>query len=566
MAGKQKLELTWIGKENRPRLEPRILLEDPEKSYHAPHRVSDNDIFDNRLIFGDNLLALKALEQEFTGKIKCVYIDPPYNTGSAFQHYDDGVEHSLWLSLMRERLGILRNLLSDDGTIWISIDDNECHYLKVLMDELFGRANFLTSVCWEKVYTLKNSAKHFSAMHDFILVYAKNMETVRLNHLERTEKQNKNFKNPDGDKRGKWIDSAMHGRNFYSKGSYEVTSPSGKVFKPPAGRYWTVSEENFRRLDSEGRVWWGASGNNAPRKKTFIDEVRQGVVPGTIWFYKDAGQNAEAKEEIKKLFADTGEVFITPKPEKLMQLILTIGSNEGDFVLDSFAGTGTTGAVAHKMGRRWIMVELGDHCHTHIIPRLTKVVNGDDPGGVTEACDWKGGGGFRYCTLAPSLLEQDEFGNWVINKKYNAEMLAEAMCKLEGFNYAPSTDFYWQHGHSTETDFIYVTTQTLTREQLQKLSDEVGSHRSLLICCGAYRTKKLDDFPNLTLKKIPRAVMQKCEWGKDDYSLEIKALPDARPSEPEPVDEVLPDLPKNKRKARKMLESSPTLFPVEDAQ
>ncbi len=527
MIKKKKLELTWIGKENRPKLEPRILIEDPEKSYHAAHRVTDNDIFDNRLIFGDNLLALKALEAEYAGKVKCVFIDPPYNTGSAFTHYDDGVEHSIWLSLMRDRLEVIRRLLSEDGSLWITIDDNECHYLKILCDEVFGRGNFLTSVCWEKIYTLKNSAKHFSAMHDFILVYAKNLENVSLWPLERGEKQNRNFKNPDNDPRGDWLDSAMHGRNFYSKGSYVVRSPSGKEFTPPPGRYWTVSEDNFKNLDADNRIWWGKSGANAPRKKTFLTDVRQGVVPGTIWSYKDSGQNAEAKNEIKKLFAGTAEVFITPKPEKLLKRILTIATREGDIVLDSFAGTGTTGAVAHKMGRRWIMVELGDHCHTHIIPRLKKVIDGDDPGGITKSVGWKGGGGFRYYRLAPSLLEKDHWGNWVINKTYNAAMLAEALCKLEGFSYAPSDTLYWQHGHSTEQDFIYVTTANLNHEQLQQLSDEVGSDRSLLVLCTAFRGR--GEYPNLTVKKIPRQVLARCEWGHDDYSLRVENLPEAPP-------------------------------------
>jgi adenine-specific DNA-methyltransferase len=529
MSKQAKLELTWIGKENQPRLEPRILLEDVGLSYHAAHRVGDKDFFDNRLIFGDNLLALKALEQEFTGKIKCIYIDPPYNTGSAFDHYDDGVEHSLWLSLMRDRLEILRKLLRPDGSLWVSIDDNECHYLKVLLDEIFGRSNFLTTICWEKIYTLKNSAKHFSAMHDFILVYAKNLESVSLFSLERGEKQNASFKNPDKDPRGPWLDSAMHGRNFYSKGSYVVTSPSGKQFSPPPGRYWTVSEENFRELDADNRVWWGKEGTNAPRKKTFVTEVRQGVVPGTIWFYKDAGQNAEAKEEIKSLFAETGEVFITPKPEKLLKRILTVATLPGDLILDSFAGTGTTGAVAHKMGRRWIMVELGDQCHTHIIPRLKKVIDGSDAGGITEAVGWKGGGGFRYFRLAPSLLERDSHGNWVISKQYNSAMLAEAMCKHMGFTYAPSETVYWQQGHSSERDFIYTTTQTLTGPQLARLSDEVGPDRSLLVCCKAFQDAS--GFENLTVKKIPKALLSRCEFGKDDYSLQIANLP-AAPTPP----------------------------------
>ncbi len=410
MSNKQKLELTWIGKDVRPKLEPRILLGDPEKSHHAKHRVSESDIFDNQLIFGDNLLALKALEQEYAGKVKCIFIDPPYNTGSAFTHYDDGVEHSIWLSLIRDRLEIIRALLSEDGSLWITIDDNEAHYLKVLCDEIFGRKNFLNTVCWEKVYTLKNTAKHFSEMHDFVLVYAKNLEKVLIQALPRGEKQNQNFKNSDGDPRGPWLDSAVHARNYYSKGSYTINSPSGKQFTPPPGRYWAVSEENFRALDSDNRIWWGKDGNNAPRKKTFLTEVKSGVVPGTIWSHEEAGQNAEAKGEIKALISDGGEVFITPKPERLIKRVLEIATKPGDLVLDSFAGSGTTGAVAHKMGRRWIMVELGDHCHTHIIPRLKKVIDGEDQGGISQAVKWQGGGGFRYYRLAPSLLQQDRWG------------------------------------------------------------------------------------------------------------------------------------------------------------
>jgi adenine-specific DNA-methyltransferase len=524
MKDRQKLELIWIGKENRPDVEPRILLEDPEESYHASHRVTDKDIFDNRLIFGDNLLALRALEQEFAGKIKCIFIDPPYNTGSAFTHYDDGIEHSIWLSLMQDRLNLLRGLLADNGVIWISIDDNECHYLKVLMDEIFGRRNFMTTICWEKVYTLKNSAKHFSAMHDFILVYAKDIERVSLSLLERGDKQNSGFKNPDNDTRGPWIDSAMHGRNFYSKGSYFVTSPSGKVFQPPPGRYWTVSEENFRRLDKDNRVWWGKKGANAPRKKTFVDEVRQGVVPGTIWLYKDAGQNAEAKNEIKTLFAADGEVFITPKPEKLLKQILTISSNPGDLVLDSFAGTGTTGAVAHKMGRRWIMVELGGHCHTHIIPRMKKVIDGADPGGITKAVGWKGGGGFRYFRLAPSLLEKDKWDNWVISKEYNAVMLASAMAKHEGFVYNPDETLYWKQGRSTEKDYIFTTTNFITIEYLDSIHEEMRPDESLLICCKSFQEACADRYENITIKKIPNMLLGRCEFGKDDYSLNVVDL------------------------------------------
>jgi adenine-specific DNA-methyltransferase len=244
--------------------------------------------------------------------------------------------------------------------------------------------------------------------------------------------------------------------------------------------------------------------------------------------HQDAGHNGEAKNEIRALFPDKEEIFLTPKPERLIKRILEIASLPGDWVLDSFGGTGTTGAVAHKMGRRWIMVELGEHCHTHIIPRLKKVIDGEDKGGITESVGWKGGGGFRYYHLAPSLLEKDKWGNWVINKSYNSAMLAEAVCKLEGFAYAPSDTVYWQHGHSTERDFIYVTTQNLSHDQLQALSDEVGEQRSLLVVCSAFRGKP-DRYQNLTVKKIPKAVLTRCEWAKDDYSLRVENLPQAPP-------------------------------------
>jgi adenine-specific DNA-methyltransferase len=564
MAGKQKLELTWIGKENRPRLEPRILLEDPAKSYHAPHRVSENDIFDNRLIFGDNLLALKALEQEFTGKVKCIFIDPPYNTGSAFEHYDDGLEHSLWLSLMRDRLELLRALLRNDGSIWITLDDNEAHYMKVLCDEIFGRKNFIATVIWQKAMSVKNSTRHFSVDHDYILVYGANIDLWSPNQVPASTKQQNAYKNPDDDPKGNWQSISLSARNYYSKGTYSITTPGGRVIEgPPPGSYWRVSEEKFWQLDHDGEIWWGKDKNGMPRRKMYLaDQGELTKAPQTIWPFEEVGHTQDAKKEA--IVFNSVNVFATPKPEYLMKRLIGIASNPGDLILDSFAGSGTTGAVAHKMGRRWIMVELGEHCHTHIIPRIKKVIDGQDPGGVTEACNWKGGGGFRYYSLAPSLLKEDTFGNWVISKEYNPAMLAEAVCKLEGFHYAPSDEFYWMHGHSTESDYIFVTTQTLSREQLQKLNDEVGPNRSLLVCCGAYRTKKLDDFPQLTVKKIPKAVMQKCEWGKDDYSLEIKALPDPRPVDTEPVNPVLADLPTNKRKARKVLGAQPTLFDTEE--
>ncbi|MFZ2493212.1 MAG: site-specific DNA-methyltransferase [Thermoanaerobaculia bacterium] len=523
MARNQKLELQWIGKDQRPRLEPRILLEDPELSYHAAHRVGPNDIFDNRLIFGDNLLALKALEQEFTGKVRCVYIDPPYNTGSAFEHYDDGIEHSLWLSLMRDRLELLRRTLRNDGSIWINIDDNEGHYLKVLLDEVFGRRNFVATVIWQKLHARNNSAQFFSADHDFILVYAKEIESWRRNKVGRTEASDADFWNPDSDPRGDWRRSDLTASKSYADGKYEVTGPHGDVFAPRANRWWSISRETFYGLAADNRLWWGKTGKTFPFRKRFRSELGE-LVPTTVWSHEEVGNNREAKQEVTRIFG-RDDIFSTPKPERLLQRIIHIASDPGDIVLDSFAGSGTTGAVAHKMGRRWIMVELGEHAKTHIVPRLRKVVDGTDAGGITEAVDWKGGGGFRYFKLASSLIEKDKWGNPVINKGYNADMLAEAVCKLEGFTYAP-TDIYWQQGYSTERDFIYVTTQKLTRDQLQSLSDEVGEGRTLLVCCAAFRAKP-DAFANLTIKKIPHAVLSRCEWGRDDYSLQIKNLPAA---------------------------------------
>jgi adenine-specific DNA-methyltransferase len=543
MKKRQKLELTWIGKDARPKLEPRILLEDTNKSYHAKQRVLDGDIFDNRLIFGDNLLALKALEQEFSGKVKCIFIDPPYNTGSAFTHYDDGLEHSIWLGLMRDRLEVIRRLLSEDGSLWITIDDNEAHYLKVLCDEVFGRANFISNVVWQKKFSPQANSEWLSDSHDHVLVYARNKEIWRPNLLSRTADADSRYSNPDNDPRGPWtsgdftisLTGGQRGAQFaktgVSENIFELTTPSGRKLMPTKGRCWGASPKRFEELCADNRIWFGENGNNVPRIKRFLSEVQDGIVCMTVWLRTEVGDNQDAKREVAKFNPE--EIFSTPKPERLIQRILELATRDGDLVLDSFAGSGTTGAVAHKMGRRWIMVELGEHCHTHIIPRLQKVIDGEDKGGVTEATNWQGGGGFRYYRVAPSLLQQDRWGNWVINKEFNAEMLAAAVCKLEGFNYAPNADHYWQHGHSTESDFIYVTTQTLNADQLQALSDDVGEGRSLLVCCAAYRGD-VDRFRNLTLKKIPKMVLTKCEWGHDDYSLNVQNLPMAvpRPAEP----------------------------------
>jgi adenine-specific DNA-methyltransferase len=546
MAGPQKLELTWIGKDQRPRLEPRILLEDPKRSYHAKQRVTDSDLFDNRLIRGDNLLALKALEAEFAGKVKCVFIDPPYNTGSAFTHYDDGLEHSIWLGLMRDRLEIIRRLLADDGSLWITIDDNEAHCLKVMCDEIFGRANFVSNVVWQKAYAPRSNASHISDSHDHILVFAKAKAALKFNLLNRSDEQTAKYKNPDSDPRGPWkpenssisLLSGQRGKQFaktgVSENVFEVISPTGNKHMPPANRCWSFTPARYIDLVADKKIWFGADGNGRPSVKRFLSEVSAGVIAQSVWLHDEAGHNQDASREIRDLFP--GDPFGTPKPEKLLNTLLHIATNPGDLVLDSFAGSGTTAAVAHKMGRRWIMVELGEHCHTHIVPRLQKVIDGQDPGGVTQATGWPGGGGFRYYELAPTLLSTDRWGNLVINPEYDPAMLSAAMCKLEGFAYAPSELLWWQQGRSSETDFIYVTTQTLGPEQLEALSHEVGADphdpRSLLVCCGAYRgvtaAQAAQRWPNLTLKKIPKMVKDRCEWGHDDYSLNVANLPMAQ--------------------------------------
>jgi adenine-specific DNA-methyltransferase len=534
---KQKLELTWIGKDRRPKLEPRILLEDPSRSYHAKERVGEQDLFDNRLIKGDNLLALKALEADFAGKVKCVFIDPPYNTGSAFTHYDDGLEHSIWLGLMRDRLEIIHRLLAPEGSLWITIDDNEAHYLKVMCDEVFGRSAFVANCIWQKVYSERMDARGFSTSHDHLLVYRRTDQFVPYPLEKEQNKAQFNFFDPVANR-------YYRRRSLRKEGSeslradrpsmwYPIKAPDGLEVLPvkpdgTEGRWrWKLenvelnaSELEFVRKDDRWEIY----------VKQYLEPAATRP-PATFWPNEEVGHNHEAKLEVRAFNSEN--VFDTPKPERLLKRVLEIATKPGDLVLDSFAGSGTTGAVAHKMGRRWIMVELGEHCHTHIVPRLRKVIDGADPGGVTEATGWQGGGGFRYYTLAPSLLERDRWGNWVISREYDAAMLSQAICKLEGFSYAPSEVLWWQHGASSERDFIYVTTQTLSAEQLQALAEELGPQRSLVLVCSAWRgitaAAAAERWPNLTLKKIPKMVLERCEWGRDDYSLHVANLPMAQP-------------------------------------
>lgn len=531
---KNKLELTWIGKyDERKPLEPRIIIENKEYSYGHPETgvlPNGKPWNGNMLIHGDNLLALKALEQDFANQIKCIYIDPPYNTGNAFTHYDDGLEHSIWLSLMRDRLEILYNLLLPEGSLWISIDADESHYLKVLCDEIFGRRNFVDEVIWQRSYAPINLKKTLSRSHDTILVYTKDRtENFELNKLPRTEDANDRYKNPDNDPRGKWKSSDCTVGPVIEEKIYPIETPSGRIVYPSPGRCWLYTKERFEEMVAQNRIWFGPDGNSVPSVKKFLSEVKQGITAQTLWTYKEVGHNQDAKKEIKAFGFET--VFDTPKPEKLIERIITLGSNPGDIVLDSFLGSGTTAAVAQKMGRKYIGIELGNHAYTHCVPRLKMVTDGTDQGGISKAQNWEGGSGFKFYELAPSLLKEDKFGNLVINKEYNADMLAAAMAKQEGYTYQPSQEVYWKQGFGSETDYIYTTTQFMTVEALAAIYETMAEDETLLICCTSFQRECKQAFNNISIKKIPQMLLGRCEFDKDDYSLHIISAPEVESDE-----------------------------------
>ena len=583
---KQKLELTWIGKEKRPRLEPRVLVEDAEKSHHAATRRRDGkDIFDNMLIHGDNLLALKALEQQFTGKVKCIYIDPPYNTGNAFEHYDDGLEHSIWLGLMRERLALLKSLLSSEGSIWIHIDDEEQAYLKVVCDETFGRENFVNMLS----VNMKNIAgasgggedKRLKKTCEYILIYAKDYTAISQFRPQYVYTEMATLIQQYLNEGVSWkytsvlIDAGekiYHGSTIDGEGneikvfirkepkvmSIKQVAERDKISEKEAYKKYGVlifqttnaqSSIRTRIMDyraeekiedeivsieyvpktgrNKGRVYEQFYKGEKCRLFVWLKDTSE-VIDGELYKKDAMGTYWDMTAWMKNLTKEGSVEFPNgKKPEQLIRHILEMATTPGDLVLDSFLGSGTTAAVAHKMGRRWIGVELGDHCYTHCKVRLDKVIDGTDAGGITKAVGWKGGGGYRFYELAPTLIKEDAYGQKIINPEYDAEKLAEAVCKLEGFTYAPSEREYFIHGKSTERDYIYVTTNYLKAEHLRALSELVGPERTLLICCKGFATGV--KLPNLTVKKIPKAVLDKCEYGHDDYSLNVKNLPMAAP-------------------------------------
>jgi adenine-specific DNA-methyltransferase len=560
----QKLELTWIGKGEEPKLEPRILIEQPEYSY-------GDSGSENMLIHGDNLLALKALEQDFTGKIKCIYIDPPYNTGNALEHYDDFLEHSTWLNLMYQRLNMLNSLLDENNgsSIWVHLDDAEVHYCKVIMDQIFRRENFIAHITYERsgIGGIGQGGT-FITTGEHILVYQRGLmnfnqiysyEPIELAVMKRYNKYIVDFGERELIK------------EFVSKSNNETV----KIFKHNGYKIESVSFKNYEKNKKDIDLEYSSHFQSLFR--TFLiqkeNSFQQDIIsqmdkdslysmdytpsrgknlnkPTTLYYLnrelvgwlKEAAvlnedgevvktsklTNIWAHKDIPKadLPNEGGVTFPRgKKPEQLIKRILEMSTNPGDWVLDSFLGSGTTLAVAHKMNRKWIGVELGEQAYTHCIPRLQSVVNGSDKSGISKLVNWKGGSGFKFYTLATSLLNRDKFGNWVISCEYNAQMLAAAMAKQEGFRFNPHDSLFWKQGNSSENDYIFTTTQFITIETLDQINDEMLPGESLLICCKSFQKECKSKFGAITIKKIPQILLGRCEFGKDDYSLNIVNMP-----------------------------------------
>jgi len=540
LAKRGKLELTWVGKGERAKLEPRVLVEDPSKSYGEPNA-------ENMLIYGDNLLALKALEQDFAGKIHCIYIDPPYNTGNAFENYDDSLEHSIWLTMMRVRLQILRTLLRYDGFICCHIDDSEGHYLKVLMDEVFGRSNFLTTIYVRVRYPSKTLTQdmHFHKEIEQIHVYRRDYGAVpNLNQAEASfekyvffvEEKTNGAETELGGKRVvifRKDEYEIHTREGNADGLKEIWASGAILDGNSSGRFFRdyltgrVKQDGLGVLYKvygigddkfEYRYFTGPKRANATKGKYYQgvplaqlenpEAVRESPIEN---FYDLAGSFGNCRHEGGVEFR-SGK-----KPESLLEIILRHLTNQNDWVLDSFAGSGTTGAVAHKMGRKWIMCELAEHCHTHVIPRMKAVIDGSDQSGVSKAFNWQGGGGFKYYRLAESLLVRDKELStnnhpvYIINPRYDEKMLIRAICKVENFRYRNEGRL---HGISSENRFLHVTTNLLTQTYLDSLVEDIVADQSLLIYCTRRRNNLVVP-DNIEIQKIPRDLLAKCDFQED---------------------------------------------------
>ena len=551
-----RLELTWVGKYNEPVLEPRILLEDKSKSHGDPQS-------ENMLIHGDNLIALQALQQDYAGRIKCIFIDPPYNTGAAFEHYDDNVEHSTWLSLMKSRLVLLHQLLADNGTIFIQIDDNEQAYLKVLCDEIFGRQNYINMVSVNAKVSAGASGggedKRLKKNIEYILIYAKDInnfepfhpvykKTELMSYIQRMKEDNKSFKYTtvlyrcenreyfktikDGAGDDIVIERVL---DYETKSVKQVAQLEGITEEEVYEKYYDqIMTTTNAQTSIRARVWDATDSENNMYIATYTPKtgkdkgtVKELIFMGqqkvlVIWL-KDTTEHIKGKIYKKErvgtywdgfswinVTKEGGVLFpMGKKPESLIKQILEMATEPGDFVLDSFLGSGTTAATAHKLGRKWIGVELGEHAYTHCKARLDKVVDGTDQGGISKELDWQGGGGYHFYELAPSLLvKNDKLPIYQINPSYTFEMLCEAICKIEGFRYKPQDVF---HGHSSEKRFIHITTEFVNAGYIKSLSARLAEGQSLLI----YGTKIQSDMilpDNIEVKKIPKDLLEKCDF------------------------------------------------------
>lgn len=556
-----KLELTWYGKEERAAIEPRILIENKELS-----NLEQDTNSENILVHGDNLLTLKALEQSHTDKIKCVYIDPPYNTGAAFEHYDDNVEHSIWLSLMRERLVILKRLMKEDGVIFVQIDYNEQAYLKVLMDEIFGRLNYVTMItCKVKAPSgIASGANAFFDCSEYILVYAKNKKAFKFNPtkidsviigpnaptvtnvynqlIEKWENEFIDFTTFEGDvdikemKPNNFIVSTIKKADRTEKKYYENYKNIFRIAAISGGRdkkilAYLQSLPNYNKENIYSYSYVASQGKNKGNKIT--NYIYKG---GNILFLSDFVRVDEEKKQVYKqdiitnIFNNdwwqglTGEGGVSfkngQKPEKLIQTLLTVVTNPGDIVLDSFLGSGTTCAVAHKMNRKWIGIEMGDHAYTHAKVRIDKVISGEDLSGISKSVNWQGGGGYRFYELAPTLIKEDDFGQEIINPEYNKGMLSAAVALHEGYQYAPDDECYWKQAKNNNS-YLYVTTQHIKREHIERIKLDIKEGEFLLVVCKSFESNCIQGEKNIIVKKIPQSLLKNCEFNKDNYNLNI---------------------------------------------
>lgn len=488
MEKKGKLELTWVGKYEEEKLEPRILIEDKSKSYGDPNT-------ENMLIHGDNLLALMALQSEFSGKVKCIYIDPPYNTGNAFEHYDDGIEHSIWLSMMKKRLELLQKLLSEDGFIFVQIDNYEMPYLKVLMDEVFGRSNFINDIIWKRKGGSVNPTNKLNNMTDYILWYAKSSAAEIYPVYTMDDEETQKYIN----KRFNKIDE--NGRRYRLSPIISPTYSKSLVYEykgyksPPNG--WSLSLEKMKKFEEEGRLYFPENKNQRIQRKQFLDEYK-GRPIGNLWTDINV-INPMSTERLN---------FVGQKPEMLIARVLELASKEGDLILDSFLGTGTTMDVAHKMKRKWIGIEMGNQCYDFCQKRINNTIDGEKTG-VAEKYGWQGGGGYKFYELAePLLVKSKVLPVYQINPSYTWDMVCEAICKIEGFTYEPSGEF---QGHSSENRFIHITEEFVNTKYVMSIMKNLGDKQSLLIYCKKNQADMI--LPeNVEVKKIPKDLLDKCNF------------------------------------------------------